>query len=526
MAIGDSIRKLRRSAKLTQEKFAEILEVSQQSVQKWESGSAVPEIDKLVKISEYFDLTLDSLVIGSDNREVQAKSNSDMAKPHYKNLIDIESYSSFAELEYRQSIDEGLDIEVYGELFKAISLLPKGETKKKLTDILFDIISEAGLREDYQYVEPSELDEIRALRKCNLPQGKVDRTGLLKKIEGAWRGRISGCMLGKSIECIHVENLHPFLKGTGNYPMHRYILRSELTEENIKKYNYGFAFTKYVDEIDAMPVDDDINYMVIAQEIIEKFGRDFTPYNVIETWVSRLNRDYCFTAERIAHANYIVGLVPPYTATHKNPHREMIGAQIRGDYFGYINPGDPETAAAMAWRDASVSHIKNGIYGEMFAAAMVASAAVTSDVKEIIYGGLGEIPHTSRLHEEITKVIDWYEAGKSREDFLNEFYKRYDDCDGYDWCHTISNATIVVLSLLYGEGDFGKSICMAVETGFDTDCNGATVGSILGMANGIDAIPEYWTKPFNDTAHTSIFGLETIKICDRIKMTMEHIKLK
>ena len=83
---------------------------------------------------------------------------------------------------------------------------------------------------------------------------------------------------------------------------------------------------------------------------------------------------------------------------------------------------------------------------------------------------------------------------------------------------------IVAASLLYGNGDYGKSICMSVETGFDTDCNGATVGSILGMANGINSIPEYWTKPINDTLHTSIFGVGTVKISDRVKMTMAHIK--
>ena len=83
---------------------------------------------------------------------------------------------------------------------------------------------------------------------------------------------------------------------------------------------------------------------------------------------------------------------------------------------------------------------------------------------------------------------------------------------------------IVAAALIYGEGDYGKSICMAVETGFDTDCNGATVGSVLGMANGIESIPECWTSRINDTLHTSIFGVDTVRISDRVKMTMKHVK--
>ena len=95
---------------------------------------------------------------------------------------------------------------------------------------------------------------------------------------------------------------------------------------------------------------------------------------------------------------------------------------------------------------------------------------------------------------------------------------------GHDWCHTISNALIVVSSLLYGGMDYSKSICMAVETGFDTDCNGATVGSIIGMAKGIKAIPQEWYYHMNDTLQTSIFDKAFVKISDCINKTLEHIK--
>ena len=349
-------------------------------------------------------------------------------------------------------------------------------------------------------------------------------TNLESQIHGAWMGRICGCMLGKTVEGIRTNELLPFLKETGNYPMHRYILRSDLNEEIQSKYKYPFASRCYADTIDGMPVDDDTNYTVLYQEIVQKYGRDFTPFDVSRAWLHYQPKDAYCTAERVAFCNFVKGYEPPESAIYKNPYREWIGAQIRADYFGYINPGNPEFAAEMAWRDASISHTKNGIYGEMFVAAMLAVAAETKNIKDIILGGLAQIPNTSRLYEEIMFVVDRFENGVSQSDCFKSIHEKYDEHSAHDWCHTISNAMIVAASLLYGGGEYGKSICMSVEVGFDTDCNGATVGSILGMANGIESIPEYWIRPINDTLYTSIFGIDTVKISDRVNLTLEHIK--
>ena len=305
--------------------------------------------------------------------------------------------------------------------------------------------------------------------------------------------------------------------------MYRYIYRSDLKDDVIAKYSFGFAGRCYADEIDGMPVDDDTNYVILAQEIIQQCGKDFTSYDVAKAWLKYQNKDAYCTAERVAYCNFIKGFAPPESAVYKNPYREWIGAQIRGDYFGYINPGNPELAADMAWRDASISHVKNGIYGEMFVAAMLAVAATTNNIEEIIIRGLAEIPYTSRLYENIMTVFDAFKGGHTQKECFDMIHQKYDEYTCHGWCHTISNAMIVAAALLYGKGDYGKSICMAVETGFDTDCNGATVGSILGMANGIKSIPEYWTKPINDTLHTAIFGVNTVKVSDRVKLTMQHI---
>ena len=157
---------------------------------------------------------------------------------------------------------------------------------------------------------------------------------------------------------------------------------------------------------------------------------------------------------------------------------------------------------------------------------MIAAAASTDDIKTIIAAGLGEIPANCRLAEDVKLVVKMFDDGKTSEEVFAKIHEKWDEHSGHGWCHTISNAMIVAASLLYGGGDYGKSICLAVQTGFDTDCNGATVGSILGMANGLESIPEYWGKRYNDKLETSIFEVGTVKISDCVKRTIEHIEQK
>ena len=158
MFLGEKIRKIRTEAKLTQVQLSEILGVSQQSVQKWESGQTNPDLEKIIMISKYFDVSLDALVLGNDNRIVEEMKQTRLVKPQYQNIHDWEFYSSNLQTEYEQSMEEGLDIEKYKDVFFSVARLPKGEIKKKFGDVLFEIVASADRRSDYPYVEPSELE--------------------------------------------------------------------------------------------------------------------------------------------------------------------------------------------------------------------------------------------------------------------------------------------------------------------------------------------------------------------------------
>lgn len=525
MALPENIYQLRTNARLSREKLAEILNVSHQAVQKWESGTSTPDIKNIIRIAKYFGVSMDALLLDCDSRLAEERKTSVEIRPKYANLHEWEDYSGQLSVEYVQSMEEGRDIERYKDLFDAVSQMPAGNLRTRMADVIFDLVQQAGQRPGYAYLEPSVLEEIQALRKpFHFRKQEPDEETLKQKIHGAWLGRVCGCLLGKSVEGIRTHELLPLLKETDNYPMHRYIRAADITDEIAQKYQFPLRSRPYADTITCMPSDDDTNYVVLAQEIVKKYGRDFTAYDVSRAWMDlQPKKAYC-SAERVAYCNFVKAYEPPESAVYKNPYREWIGAQIRGDYFGYINPGDPETAAEMAFRDASISHVKNGIYGEMWAAAMIACAAVTDNPEEIILGGLAQIPVTSRLYEAISGVVRGHREGVSQAECFRHIHEAYDEYTGHGWCHTISNAMIVAAALLYGEGDYGKSICMAVETGFDTDCNGATVGSVLGMRGGVETIGPEWSEPVHDLLATSVVGVGTVSIAQRAELTMKHLK--
>ena len=449
-------------------------------------------------------------------------------EPKYLNLTamhDWELYSKSLDTELRQCLDEGRDVAQYEDLCKAIAALPMGEVREELAHVFFKAMTDAPMRADYPYEEPDDLPAIRAAR----PAGRQAffapaHDGRLEdRLRGAWLGRICGCLLGKPVEGMRTPDMHELLRNSGNFPLSRY-----MTLEDLKKTPRlldRWAKRAWADCLDGCaPVDDDTNYTAMAAKgIVGKYGRDCTSDDVAVAWMDCQPKNAYCTAERRAFRNFVMGIRPPQSAVYKNPDREYIGAQIRADYFGYINPGDPETAADMAWRDGRISHVKNGVYGEMFVAAMIAAAAVTEDIESVIQAGLHEIPARCRLSEAVRTVLGDFKAGLSENECFAAIAGRWDEFKAYDWVHTISNAEIVTASLLYGGGDFGKSICRAVQTGFDTDCNGATVGSVVGMMRGGAGVGEAWTAPIRGTLDTSIFGVNRVSVDELVALTMSHL---
>ncbi len=438
-------------------------------------------------------------------------------------------------IELIQAEQEGKDVSGLKEEAEKIMQMEDGVNKMVAADKFYDTISALPVRADFKYVEPSDIEGIKKERPAaaelsgDVPEGDA----LYDKVYGAWLGRCAGCLLGKPVEMWKREKIDGLAKDTNNYPISAYF-SSDVPDAIKQKYDmkdtwgpikvYGSNLTGWINTVDAMPTDDDTNYTIMGLKVLEGAGKAFTSYDVAAEWINSLPALHLMTAERVGYRNIISGILPPDSGWRRNPYREWIGAQIRADIYGYAAPGNPEEAAEMAWRDAVLAQYKNGIYGEMFVAAMLAAAAVTDDIDRIIEAGLGQIPKNSRLAEGVKQVAAWKKDGLGWEQALDRLHEIYDEENMHDWCLTTTNAMVVALALLFCGNDFEKAISISVHAAFDTDCNGATVGSIMGMVLGAKALPEKWINPLNDTVLSSVAGFGKNKISDLAARTIQVIQ--
>ncbi len=433
------------------------------------------------------------------------------------------------ETERRQCEEEGKDLSTVVEDFERVLALDLEDlTNQPAAEALLDKTIALPIRAGYAFVEPSGMEAIRAARPGDaprLPSLALAEGELADKVHGAWTGRCVGCLLGKPVEGWRRDRMWGYLKDLDRWPLSDYFRYDVATPAIREKYNLKDAQSgvKFADFVSAMPEDDDTNYTTTGLAILKRHGPGFTPADVANFWLNDIPILHTCTAERIAYRNLCLLIPPPASASRRNPYREWIGAQIRADFWGYAAAGNPEKAAEFAWRDASISHVKNGIYGEMWVAAMTAAAFVTRDMPTIVRAGLAQIPAKCRLADAIESVLEWFEIEIDYDTASYRVHEIWKEERAHDWCHTLSNAMIVAIGLLWGEYDYGKSICRAVQACFDTDCNGATTGSILGILHGRRALPARWVDVINDTLHTGVAGYNTVKLEDITRDSLEVI---
>jgi len=333
----------------------------------------------------------------------------------------------------------------------------------------------------------------------------LPKTQLLNKLKGGWAGQVIGCTFGGPTE----------FKFNGTM---------------IQDYQpipwYDGYIKKTMNDIPGLY--DDLYMDLTFVDVFEKKGLDAP---VAEHAKAYANADYfLWHANQVGRYNILHGILPPQSGHWKNnPQADAIDFQIEADFAGLMTPGMPNTATEISDKIGHIMNYGDGWYGGVYMAAMYSLAYTSTDVNFVVNEALKTIPKESKFHQCMADVIAWHRQYPT--DWKQTWFELQKK-----WSNDVSvpegifntfnidatiNAAYVITGLLYGGGDFSKTLEISTRCGQDSDCNPASAGGILGTMLGYDGIPSYWKQGLKE-AEDLDFKYTTMSLNDTYATSFKH----
>jgi len=333
----------------------------------------------------------------------------------------------------------------------------------------------------------------------------LSKTDLMDKIKGGWAGQVIGCTYGGPTEFQYNGTM---IQDYVPIPWN----------DSLMEFWYTNIPGLY----------DDIYMDLTFVEVFEKEGLDAPASSHAKAFAYA---DYMlWHANQAARYNIMNGIEPPASGHwENNPHADDIDFQIEADFAGLMNPGMVNSSSEVCDRVGHIMNYGDGWYGGVYVAAMYSLSFWSDDVAFVVKEALKTIPEQSEFYQCIDDVIGWYEA------YPDDWKRTWFEAER-KWSSDIGcpdgvfvpfnidakiNAAYIVIGLLYGDGDFGKTVDISTRCGQDSDCNPASSGGILGAILGYDAIPEYWKQGL-DKVEDMDFKYTTISLNDTYDMGYRH----
>ena len=304
----------------------------------------------------------------------------------------------------------------------------------------------------------------------------LSRERLLDKIRGGWAGQTIGCSYGGPTEFkfngTMIQDYTP-IPWPDHYIRHWYETFPGL-------YDDVYMDLTFVEVFDRLGID------APADSLAAAFAHAGYPL---------------WHANQAARYNILNGIRPPESGHWtNNPHADDLDFQIEADFAGLMSPGMPNAASEVCDRAGHIMNYGDGWYGGVYVAALYSLAFVSDDIGFIASEALKTIPEGSRYRRCMQDVIDWHRQ------YPDDWKRTWFECER-KWSSDIGcpdgvfvpfnidaviNSAYILIGLLYGGGDFSKTIDIATRCGQDSDCNPASAGGIVGTLLGYSRIPEKW----------------------------------
>lgn len=320
-------------------------------------------------------------------------------------------------------------------------------------------------------------------KKIDFPENvTLDKETLKDKIKGGWAGQTIGVVYGAPTE----------FKFQGT------------TIQTYQPIPWSDGYVKYWWNKKPGLFDDIYNDLTFV-ETFEKKGLDCP--------TDTLAQRFAWAEYHLAHANqagrYNIrnGIMPPASGHWlNNPHADDLDFQIEADFIGLMSPGMINQAMDIADRVGHIMNSGDGFYGGAFVSALYSNAFISTDINAILQNSLSVIPTESQFYQCVADVIKWHKMYPTDwEQCWFELHKKWNKDVGCPKGVFLSfnidakiNSAYIALALLYGGGDFSKSMEIATRCGQDSDCNPASVGGVLGVMHGYSNIPDFWLQPLKE----------------------------
>lgn len=359
----------------------------------------------------------------------------------------------------------------------------------------------------------------------------ITRAELLDKISGFWIGQLVGNYMGFPFENVYVEEPIPVLIDRYYTPFNAGDLR--VTENDHRAY-VPYMFTAF----DGAYSDDDTDIEFVTLHAVEEHGLDINYEQIADAWKAHINRRI-WVANRTARDLMEQGMIPPETGMKENNHNWFqIDPQLVNEIWSAFYPGMVAQAAERAEWGARITNDDWGVHPTIAYGVMISEAFFSDDPMHLVQTAMEYIPTEGPFYEGMVDLLRWYEENpddwRATRQKLHDKYYRYEK-DGYQApvsvVSSLINGLCGVMAALYGEGDFMKTVGIAVSAGYDCDNQAATMGGLMGVMLGAGVIPEElthdcvpwgrWDKPFNDTYIN--YSRDGLPIYNKISDIVERI---
>jgi len=282
----------------------------------------------------------------------------------------------------------------------------------------------------------------------------------LDKVYGCWIGKCIGGTIGASVE------------------------------GQRKEHNFSFE-TAFPEKI---PPNDDLDIQILWLEVLEKKGIYITSDDLADAWLKKCW--YPFNEYGNFRRNYRLGIRPPISGSFNNEFFDTgMGCPIRSEIWGVICPGAPDIASEYAYMDGTLDHTDESINAEIMFSRIESEIFFENDLIKLMKRNLNIFSKNSRIKEGIIEAIDSY---NEKVDWHTARKRILLKNNTFEACDALVNVPFTIMALLYGEGDFEKTLLIALNSGYDTDCTCATAGAILGIILGGEGIPLKWKEKIKD----------------------------